>query len=181
MRAQRIAAALIVRSPVLAALGFAPLALAAPALAVPQLTGPGVQLFADPAHHVKGLTGSYINKSLRSVDSPDWRSGQVVAATRVDTLLQFTRRGWGARAAVNLTWGTDADWDKFSVQWDGYVQVSEPGTRLATVSDECSRMWIDLDGDGAFASARELTDNAWGYQHTATQGQIGRASCRERV
>jgi hypothetical protein len=56
-----------------------------------------------------------------------------------------------ARAPVGITGGSDANWENFSVQWDGYVRATQAGERLATVSDDGSRMWIDINNDGTVA------------------------------
>jgi hypothetical protein len=40
-------------------------------------------------------------------------------------------------AAVGLTYGSDADWDSFSVQWDGVLVVHRP-IRLAPKSDDAA-------------------------------------------
>ncbi len=42
--------------------------------------------------------------------------------------------------------------------------------RLATESDDGSRMWIDLNQDGVFED-QELFDNGWGQGHAATSGE----------
>ena len=74
---------------------------------------------------------------------------------------------------MGLTGGTDDNWDEYSVQWDGVVQVLEDGTRLTTHSDDGSRMWIDIDHDGAFADAGpELIDNHWGSGQPETTGPL---------
>ena len=69
---------------------------------------------------------------------------------------------WGPRAPLGLTGGTsDTIWANFSVQWDGYLSITQAGDRFATVSGEGSRMWVDLNNDGVF-SADELFNNHWG-------------------
>jgi len=111
---------------------------------------------------VPGLTGSYVDETLSGVaEDNDWRLTQAIAGTRLDAVVEFLSDGWGAREEVGLTGGTDADWDAFSVQWDGYLHVSAAAQRFATVSDDASRIWIDLDRDGLFEPS-ERTDNHWG-------------------
>jgi hypothetical protein len=122
-----------------------------------------------------GLVGSYVNTSLRGrPQQTDWRStaGVTIAGRRVDPRLSFTSDGWGARAPVRITGGTDANWDNFSVQWDGFIVVRQP-LRMATVSDDSSRFWIDLNGNNAFgATAPEFMNNHWGTGQGATQGDL---------
>jgi hypothetical protein len=119
--------------------------------------------FADPALSQPGLVGSYLNRSLKHlVATNDWRVTQQIAGTRTDTTLSFTNTNWGARSPLGLTGGTsDTNWGNFSVQWDGYLQITQDGDRLATVSGEGSRMWIDLNNDGVF-TPDELFNNHWG-------------------
>jgi hypothetical protein len=124
-------------------------------------------LFTTVDKTTAGLTGSYVNSSLRSVNEPDWRLTRTIAGTRVDPAVNFATDEWGARASVGITGGTDADWNQFSVQWDGWVEVTTP-QRLALASDDGSRMWVDLDGDGVFASSGvEFINNGWGTAHGA--------------
>lgn len=129
------------------------------------------ELFADAACTVAGMTGSYVNANLRGyAPQDDWRQSQTVAGQRVDATLDFEESSWGSRSEVGLTHGTDADWDWFSVQWDGYVRITSP-MGLATRSDDSSRMWIDVDGDGQFASTSpEFVDNHWGSSQASTTG-----------
>jgi hypothetical protein len=130
----------------------------------------GVRLFTDAALTVPGLVGSYVDRCLQDVsDASDWRSSQVIAGTRPDPRLTFTTGSWGARASVGLTGGSDADWEAFSVQWDGFVQITQAGQRLATASDDGSRMWLDLNHDGTFG-ADELLVNGWGRAQGLTGG-----------
>jgi hypothetical protein len=120
-----------------------------------------------------GLIGSYFNRSLRDEPAPeDWRQTHPIAGTRVDPKLDFVTETWGSRDEVGITGGpSDANWDDFSVQWDGYVTIPESGTRLATRSDDGSRMWIDLNGDGQFDPS-ELVDNNWGRGQITTTGPL---------
>jgi hypothetical protein len=59
------------------------------------------------------------------------------------------------------------------VQWDGYLKISAP-VRMATVSDDQSRMWIDLNKNGMFSTgAPELINNGWGGDGQGmTLGQV---------
>lgn len=126
------------------------------------------RLFVDEGLTTPGLTGSYIDHSLWAVDELDWRQTRVIDGTRIDPKIDFTDNSWGNRDEVGLTHGTDENWDYFSVQWDGYLEVFKDGTCIRTRSDDGSRMWIDANQDGVFDSeAGELTNNAWGYTHGA--------------
>jgi len=126
-------------------------------------------IFTTAAKTTAGLTGSYVNSNLRAVNEPDWRVTRPISGSRVDTPVNFGTADWGARASVGVTGGSDADWNQFSVQWDGWVEVTVP-QRLALASDDGSRMWIDLDGNGSFdPSGPEYVNNLWGSGHgTAT-------------
>jgi len=68
---------------------------------------------------------------------------------------------------VGVTGGSDANWENFSVQWDGFVRITEAGGRIATMSDDGSRFWIDLNGNSLF-EADELFDNGWGKAQGVT-------------
>ena len=82
------------------------------------------RLFTDNSLTVPGLVGSYVDDSLRFYSpQDDWRISQTIAGTRIDPEIEFLSNSWGVRAEVGLTGGTDANWDDFSVQWDGYLQV----------------------------------------------------------
>jgi hypothetical protein len=122
-----------------------------------------------------GLVGSYVNADLRvRTTQDDWRTatGVTIAGKRIDPKLSFTSNGWGTRAPLHLTGGTDSNWDNFSVQWDGYIVVRRP-VRLATVSDDSSRFWIDLNNNGLFAATgAEFVNNHWGTGQGATRGDI---------
>lgn len=128
-------------------------------------------VFTDETLTTPGLVGSYIDDNLRHVDQLDWRTTQTVSGTRVDPNLDFTSLSWGVRSEVGLTNGSDGNWENFSAQWDGYVQILKSGTSLATRSDDSSRMWLDLDGDGLFGgSPDESIDNHWGNPQATTTG-----------
>ena len=138
--------------------------------------GEAFALFTDETLQVPGLVGSYVNQSLRAVDERDWRATRAIAGTRVDPVLFFPTPSLGARSQVGITGGSDADWDNFSVQWDGVVQIREPDTRLATRSDDGSRMWIDVNGNGAFDDPAERFNNAWGTGQWASVGEASAAA-----
>lgn len=130
--------------------------------------------YTTSSFQTNGLLGSYVNRSLR--DRPaheDWtKVGVGISGRRVDRVLSFTSNGWGTRAPVGVTGGTDADWENFSVQWDGFIVVRRP-VRLATVSDDSSRLYIDLNRNGVFSTiAPEFVNNHWGTGQGATRGDI---------
>jgi hypothetical protein len=139
--------------------------------------GGAYTFYTDTELSTNGLVGSYVNRSLRTRPTQDdWRTAGavVVSGQRVDRTLNFTSDGWGARAPLRLTSGTDANWENFSVQWDGVVVVRRP-IRLATTSDDSSRFWIDLNGDGSFGTgAPEFVNNNWGIGQGPTRGDISR-------
>ena len=140
--------------------------------AVEPLAGGEFHVFTSATLTTSGLVGSYVNQNLRGVSAQDdWRVTQTIAGTRTDAPIEFTTDSWGSRSEVGLTNGSDADWELYSVQWDGYVQIVTPGTALATESDDSSRMWIDVDGNGIYGSvAPELVDNHWGSPQAPTLG-----------
>jgi hypothetical protein len=137
---------------------------------IPRIGDGRIKLFTNPTLTEPGIVGSYFDQNLRTVDQLDWRASQVLAGTLIDERLDFEDPSWGIRQEVGLTRGSDADWTDFSVQWDGVVQVLEPGTRLATRSDDGSRMWIDIDGNGVFDPVTELVNNHWGTPQATTTG-----------
>lgn len=131
-----------------------------------------LNLFTDVTLTTPGLTGSYVNASLRTVDELDWRASQTISGTRIDPKVSFTRSEFGARSSVGVTGGaSDDNWDNFSVQWDGYVVIPEDGVQLLTRSDDSSRFWVDLNRDGVFA-AEELFDNGWGGNQALRSGEV---------
>ncbi len=118
----------------------------------------------------QGLLGSYVDHSLRDVAATDdWRQTQTIAGTRVDAWVNYFDASWGHRQTVGLTHGSDVNWQDFSAQWDGVIEIPADGIRLYTFSDDGSRMWIDINGDGEFDAA-ELVDNNWGQAQGATLG-----------
>jgi hypothetical protein len=130
------------------------------------------ELFADASLTTAGIIGSYFDTNLRSYAAfDDWRISHTVAGTRIDSTIDFQDLSWGDRAELGLTGGSDENWENFSVQWDGFVRINQDGVRLRTRSDDGSRMWIDIDRDGNFASTGpELIDNGWGMGQAATMG-----------
>jgi hypothetical protein len=122
---------------------------------------PESSLFTDATLTASGLTGRYVNSSLHGVSIDDWFNVQPIVGTRVDPNVHFAVDEFGSRAQVSLTGGTNADWDNFSAQWDGYLQVTTAGTQVYTRSNDGSRLWIDTNNDGSF-SAGELLSNGWG-------------------
>jgi hypothetical protein len=134
------------------------------AIAVDTTVGFGLQPVPEAALSV---VGSYVNASLRgSGAQDDWRVTQAISGTRADARLEFPTAGFGARAEVGVTGGSDANWDNFSVQWDGFLTVPTPGTRLYLRSDDGSRLWIDVNDDGRFETqGPELLDHGWGTGH----------------
>ncbi len=133
---------------------------------------PGAYLSQSPGGPA-GLTGSYVNAWIGwRTTQDDWRQSQTISGTRVDPILNFDTPTWGSRSQVSITGGvSDADWDLFSTQWDGDITIPTDGTRLYTRSDDASRMWIDINGDGQFdTTGPELVDNHWGTQQAATTG-----------
>lgn len=125
-------------------------------------------IYADPGLSTPGLTASYIDRDLRGVATgDDWRTTQVVSGTRIDSASGFTSRDWGDPTAVGLTQSSDTDWDKFSVQWDGYIKVKNGYVNLRTRSDDGSRLWIDANRDGQFDTASEHVDNGFNTDRAA--------------
>lgn len=123
-----------------------------------------IALFTDAHKTMVGLVGSYIDESLPASNEPDWRKTQTIAGTRVDEHVFFFGASlFGSRAEVGLTKGTDTDWEDFSIQWDGFVEVQRDDTILALRNRGGARMWVDRDGDGAFNDTEEeFIDSNWG-------------------
>jgi len=135
---------------------------------------PQFHLFANSSKTTPGLTGSYVNSNLRGRSiQDDWRVSQAISGTRVDAAIKFDTPDWGARASVGVNGGIDSDWDTFSVQWDGFIEVLANGTTLQTRSDDSSRFWVDLNNDGAFNSTGdEFINNNWGTGQATTDGNL---------
>lgn len=135
---------------------------------------PAAEFFTTPAATTPGLTGSYYNETLRSVNEPDWTASRKRTGVRVDNPPNFpSGASWGARAPLGLTHGTDAEWHNFSVQWDGFLRVNRP-LRIASRSTITgSRLWVDANQNGRFEAA-ELADNGWGTVKGASTGQLSK-------
>ena len=112
-----------------------------------------LSLFTDSSLTSTGLTGSYVNSSV-TADELDWRVTQTISGTRVDPRIGFFQSDWGTQADVGVTGGDDENWDGFSVQWDGFVQIPEDGIQLLTTSDDSSRFWVDIDRNGVLRYRR---------------------------
>ncbi|MCA9012409.1 MAG: hypothetical protein KDB01_21810, partial [Planctomycetaceae bacterium] len=132
------------------------------------------RLTTDLNQTTPGLTGSYVNSNLRNRSvQDDWRVSQAISGTRVDAAVDFDTLNWGVRSSVGITGGSDLNWENFSVQWDGFVDVLVTGTTLRTTSDDSSRFWIDLNRDGTFdSSGAEFVDNHWGTPQATTDGNL---------
>ncbi|MDQ8189144.1 LamG-like jellyroll fold domain-containing protein [Roseibacillus persicicus] len=124
-----------------------------------------VTLSTDPNGESPGLTGSYFNERLRATNSLDWNTTSTPSGTRVDPSITFRENDFGDRAALGITGGSDTDWSHFSVQWDGYLHVPH-GTEqtLRLISDDGTKLWIDLDSDGTLGSTADelVIDNSFG-------------------
>lgn len=133
---------------------------------------PGNYLFTNPALTQTGLVGSYVNANLQSYAvQDDWRVTQTISGTRVDPRVDFSIGTWGTRAEVGVTGGSDFNWGVFSTQWDGWISIPVNNTRLSLSSADSSRLWIDLNGDGNYASAGdEFVDNFWGENSSVSFG-----------
>ncbi len=132
---------------------------------------PSLYLSPDTSFSSHGLTGRYINQNLRGAAENNWQATYTIAGTRLDQLIHFPQNDWGNRDALSLFNGNNDNWDDFSVQWDGFLRIVTPGTQIYTASDDGSRMWIDLNGDGVFdSSGAELVANNWGNGQGNTLG-----------
>ncbi len=122
--------------------------------------------FAMIAHtFADGLLGSYFNEDMRGIYQNDWRINEstnlfgtvAYPNPRLDAGIQFAGDGSASWATggndVNRTdWqisGSNAEWNAFSVQWDGFVVIASNNTVLYTSSDDGSRAWVDMNGNGA--------------------------------
>lgn len=135
---------------------------------------PAYGFSTDAQATTPGLTGSYFNKHFGNggplSTQADWVTSQTRAGVRVDNPPNFPGPGWGVRSTVGITGGTDAVWDNFSVQWDGYVTVNAgQAIQLAARNDNGCRFWVDVNGNGTFEDA-ELANSAWGFQNGVATG-----------
>lgn len=118
---------------------------------------------------VPGLAASFVASNLRGVTQNDWRTTQTITGTRSDATIDLAGDAFGTsvqRASYGIG-GSDSNWDNFSVQWDGWLQVFTAGTTLSTRSDDGSRVWIDRNGNGELDSG-EWGSNGWGNGQGAT-------------
>ncbi len=121
----------------------------------------GMGLTVVPANALTNLVGSYVDADLVGTAADDWRVSQIIAGSRDDSQINFTDAGWGERSPLNLTGGTDDDWDNFSVQWDGLVTVTQTDTHLYLRSAAGGRLWVDANRDGNFDDETELVDDCF--------------------
>jgi hypothetical protein len=140
---------------------------------IQRLSGGAFRLFREPRREwLHGLDATYFNSAMQDyLSTNDWRTLPIPEVSRVDLGIDFTTTWWGARAPVGVTGGTELNWDNFAVQWDGYVQVDTPNLRLASRSDDGSRMWLDVNDDGTFSSS-ELYACQWGQGGPLLQGTV---------
>jgi hypothetical protein len=120
-----------------------------------------------------GLSAAFFNHNLRGLDEADWTQTQHPTGTRTDATIDRQKEIFGSpaeRVKFQIS-GSDTDWDDFSVQWDGWLRVSQDGTDLATRSDDGSRVWLDLNGNGQVEPA-EWGSNGWGEGQGATQKTV---------
>ena len=95
------------------------------------------RLVTDTSQTTPGLTGSYVNSNLRGrAIQDDWRVTQAISGTRVDAAISFDTADWGTSSSVGITGGVDSNWENYSVQWDGFVEVLANDTTLWTRSDD---------------------------------------------
>ncbi len=122
-----------------------------------------------------GLTASVVAHSLRGTTEDDWRLMQTIAGTRHDPQIDFPNAACGTPAERERfgVGGSDADWENFSIQWDGWLRVSGDNTDIATSSDDGSRVWLDLNDDGKI-SPDEWGSNGWGNGQGTTQRTVHR-------
>jgi len=128
------------------------------------------RLFTDDTLAVPGLVGTYVDANLGGVSShEDWRSTQAIAGTRTDAAIDFNSdEDWGDPAQI----GISPDLEQFSAQWDGVIEVQTDGLRIATESDDSSRLWIDVNRDGVFGGEwPEFINNHWGQEQGVTRGE----------
>ena len=130
------------------------------------------QLWTDATKATLGLIGNYVDQSLRErAIQDDWRVSQTISGTRTDVSIDFQTASWGDPSKVGITNATPSNWDFFSVQWDGYIEVPAGGVSVWTNSDDGSRLWVDLNNDGVFnSSGPEFANNNWGSGQLATNG-----------
>lgn len=97
-----------------------------------------------------GLQASLVARSMRGLGEDDWRKLLPIAGTWTEPRIHHPDRAF-APPAERERWGvagSDADWDQFSVQWDGWLRVQDGPVDLAARVDDSARLWIDRDRDG---------------------------------
>ncbi|HND56540.1 MAG TPA: hypothetical protein PLV92_29180, partial [Pirellulaceae bacterium] len=126
-----------------------------PAIAYDTTIGIGRQ--AVPATAVSNLVATYFDSDTNEL-SPldDWRGSRTVAGSRAESNIDRQTTSWGVRADVGLTGGSDEDWNYFSVQWDGQITITHPGTHLYLWSDDGSQLLIDANQDGSLTALDSL-------------------------
>jgi len=123
-----------------------------------------------------GLTASYFPGSRRGVRQNDWTATGKPGLVRTEAQLHKPDSAFGSEAdrrAAQISSNGSADWEDFSVQWDGWLLVERAGTDLATISDDGSLVWLDVNGDGK-VNAGEWGENGWGQGQAATQRTVHR-------
>ncbi len=123
-----------------------------------------------------GLTATVFAVSLRATSEDDWRGRADKAGTRSDVAIDLPTPAAGTpdeRKRFGVA-GSDADWDGFSIQWDGMITIPTDGVTLATSSDDGSRVWLDRNGDGV-VTAEEWGSNNWGGGQGTTEREVHRA------
>jgi hypothetical protein len=120
-----------------------------------------------------GMVATFIPRSLRGSRIDDMRNGQPIGGTRLDATVDQPKQAFGTeeeRLRFGIG-GGPGDWDNFSVQWDGLIQLPATGADLATSSDDGSRVWIDRNRDG-ICQAEEWGSNGWGGGQGTTLRQV---------
>jgi len=122
-----------------------------------------------------GLIGTYLPGSRREAPvQDDWRIAGGGQSSRRDSQVSFPDAGMGGdevfrhRAGIA---GQRANWEDFSVQWDGWIRITTDGTRLATTSDDGSRVWVDRNGNGR-VDPGEWGSNGWGQGQGVTVREV---------
>ncbi len=121
-----------------------------------------------------GLTASYFPGSRRGVRQDDWTATGKPTLVRNEAQLHQPASAFGSeadRTTAKISGNGGADWEDFSVQWDGWLLVERAGTDLATISDDGSRVWLDLDSNGKVTPG-EWGENGWGQGQAPTQRTV---------
>ena len=122
-----------------------------------------------------GLIGTYLPGSRRErVPQDDWRIADGGQTTRRDRQVHFPDASMGGdeafRQRASIA-GQANNWEDFSIQWDGWICIAKAGTRLATTSDDGSRVWLDRNGNGR-VEPDEWGSNGWGQGQAATVREV---------